>query len=465
MLCKNNECVFDKMLLNSYLMLGKCYYLCGKRFDMKKVCIKEFTFIGVMSIVLLQSMWLYNTYILTFKDFSEKVNTSLDKAINREVCLRLNTAIVPEGYVIESSPVDGTTDVSFIGFQETLLEIGSNISLSAVDSIYRELLSEAQIDAKVVIATIDKDSKILDSTMDGKELSLGKGSLKTIPIPIRYDKSISVQATIINPYWIILNRMALIMISTIIMMIFVSWCILYQIKVIIKERRIAKWKDTFSKAMIHDMKTPIAGIRLSTHILKDIRPEEVNERNEMLNYIEKENEHLYALANKVLTIAKMEGKKIVLKKRVFQLSPIVEDLIERFEKRTTKQIDFKVSLDVDKAFGEEEYIKEAIYNLIDNAIKYSGESVKITICSKMENEMLCISVEDNGIGISRSDRNRIFEKFERGARTLKNGISGFGLGLNYVKHVAEAHGGRADMMSREGYGSVFMIIIPNKTDD
>ena len=79
--------------------------------------------------------------------------------------------------------------------------------------------------------------------------------------------------------------------------------------------------------------------------------------------------------------------------------------------------------------------------------------------------MLCISVEDNGFGISREDRKLIFEKFERGAGSLKQGVSGFGLGLNYVKHVAELHGGRADMMSRKGYGSVFMIIIPTKTNE
>lgn len=420
---------------------------------------------GVLSILLLQLIWLINAYKMTKIDIIQKSDDLLNKAIERESLFRLTKMIVPGGEIVGSSPIDATMDNTMDKLQESLFKLGSEMSLSDVDSIYRVLLNKANINTETILFSLDSANNVIKSTMPSNRVYNTFKFWKTTIIPIYSNHSLNIQGIIVNPYWMILKRMGLILLATVIIMIFICWCIVYQIKVIINERRIAKWKDTFSRAMIHDMKTPIAGIRLSIHILKDIKPEEENERNEMLNYIEKENEHLYALANKVLTIAKMEGKKIVIKKQVFKLSPVVEDLIERFEKRTTKQIDFKVNLAVDEAFGEEEYIKEAIYNLIDNAIKYSGESVKITICSKMENEMLCISVEDNGIGISRSDRNRIFEKFERGARTLKNGISGFGLGLNYVKHVAEAHGGRADMMSREGYGSVFMIIIPNKTDD
>lgn len=432
---------------------------------MKYLGVKVVTCIGIVSIVFLQLIWLYNTYVLTLKDVTEKANNALEKAVNREVCLRLNTTTVPEGYVIESSPVDGTSDVSFIGFQESLLEVGSSISLSTVDSIYIGLLNEVQIQTKVILTIIDENAKIMASTIQDKKTLSGKGILKTEPIPIRFDKSQSVQAIIVNPYWIVLHRMGAIVLATIIVMIFVNWSIIHQIQIIITERRMSQWKDTFSKAMIHDMKTPIAGIKLSAHILRTIKPEETKEHDEMLDYIERENEHLYALANKVLTIAKIEEKKIILKKQEFPLYPIMEDLVEKFKLRTHKSVDFNLNMNVETAYGEQEYIKEAISNLIDNAIKYSGENVKITIATKIEKNMLCISVEDNGVGISREDRKLIFEKFERGVKALKQGVSGFGLGLNYVKHVAELHGGRADMMSRKGYGSIFMIMIPTKTNE
>lgn len=458
--------IFIRMLLYSHLMLGKCYYICGNVIYMKESRVKIVTYIGIVSIVFLQLIWLFNTYTLTCNDVIEKSNDLLSKAIDREAFSRLNTiAIPPEGEIIAGSPIDATMDLSLDMLQESLLQMGSEMSLSDVDSIYTVLLDKINIKTKTALIVTNKDNKIIKSTIPNEDISNSMKIFKTNPISIYSDNSLSVQGIIVNPYWVILKRMGLILLATIIMMIFVCWCIVYQIKVIIVERRVAQWKDTFSKAMIHDMKTPIAGIKLSTHILRTIKPEETKEHDEMLSYIERENEHLYALANKVLTIAKVEENKIILKKHEFELHPVIEDLVEKFKQRTRKQVDFNLNIGAETAYGEEEYIKEAISNLIDNAIKYSGENVKITIAAKIEEDMLCISVEDNGFGISREDRKLIFEKFERGAKVLKQGVSGFGLGLNYVKHVAELHGGRADMMSRKGYGSVFMIMIPTKTNE
>lgn len=447
-------------------MLGKCYYICGNVIYMKENRTKIVTCIGIASIVFLQLIWLFNTYTLTCNDVIEKSNDLLSKAIDREAFLRLNTiAIPPEGGIIASSPIDATMDLSLDKLQESLLQVGSEMSLSDVDSIYTALLDKINIKTKTVLIVTNKDNKIIKSTIPNEEIPDSMKILKTNPISIYSDNSLSVQGILVNPYWVILKRMGLILLATVIMMVFVCWCIVYQIKVIIVERRVAQWKDTFSKAMIHDMKTPIAGIRLSTHILRTMKPEEAKERDEMLSYIERENEHLYTLANKVLTIAKIEENKITLKKHEFELSPIIKDLVEKFKQRTCKQVVFSLNIGAETAYGEDEYIKEAISNLIDNAIKYSGESVKITIATKIAEGVLCISVEDNGLGISREDRKLIFEKFERGAKVLKQGVSGFGLGLNYVKRVAELHGGRADMMSRKGYGSVFMIMIPTKTNE
>ena len=433
--------------------------------NMKERRVKAITYIGIISIVLLQLIWLFNTYTLTRNEVIEKSNDLLSKAIDREAFLRLNNVIIPAGGIVGGSPVDATMDLSLDKLQESLLQLGSEISLSDVDSIYMVLLDNANIKTKTILLAINEANKVIRTTMLDKEIPNSMKILKTNPISIYSDNSLSVQGILVNPYWVILKRMGLILLATIIMMIFVCWCIVYQIKVIIVERRVAQWKDTFSKAMIHDMKTPIAGIKLSTHILRTMKPEETKEHDEMLSYIERENEHLYSLANKVLTIAKIEENKITLKKHEFELSPIIKDLVEKFKQRTRKQVDFDLNIGAEAAYGEEEYIKEAISNLIDNAIKYSGENVKMTITTKIEENMLCISVEDNGFGISREDRKLIFEKFERGAGSLKQGVSGFGLGLNYVKHVAELHGGRADMMSRKGYGSVFMIIMPTKTNE
>ena len=108
-------------------------------------------------------------------------------------------------------------------------------------------------------------------------------------------------------------------------------------------------------------------------------------------------------------------------------------------------------------------LKEAISNLIDNAIKYSGDSVRIDISVGSDDTYTWIRVKDNGFGISHQDQKKIFEKFERAAaidRNRKGGAAGFGLGLNYVYRVAEAHGGEVRVFSIEGQSSEFTIYLP-----
>lgn len=432
----------------------------------KRGNIRKLSYLGIAAVVILQILWLVNSYISTEKEIQSTVDFILQESVTKELDLRCISDMekIPEGVPLAmvSDSIENVSN-SETQLQESLSNYGSDISLQTIDSIFADILGKLSLSVNAIICLVDNNDSIQKSSVEHSTYTLCK--LKSNKIPIRIDGSLSVQAFIDNPYWVILKNIGPVLLATIVMMVFVYWCIAYQIKVIISERYIAQWKDTFSKAMIHDMKTPIAGIRLSTHILRTIRPEETKERNEMLDYIEKENEHLYALANKVLTIAKIEESKITLRKHEFELSPIIKDLVEKFNQRTRKQVDFHLSIDVETAYGEEEYVREAISNLIDNAIKYSGENIKITIATKIEENMLCISVEDNGFGISREDRKLIFEKFERGAKALKRGVSGFGLGLNYVKHVAELHGGRADMISRKGYGSIFMIMIPTKTNE
>ena len=113
--------------------------------------------------------------------------------------------------------------------------------------------------------------------------------------------------------------------------------------------------------------------------------------------------------------------------------------------KTEKTIHFTTDLKTEKVYADEEFLKEAISNLIDNAIKYSKESVKINISSSSDANHDIINIYDNGIGIPQKDQKKIFEKFERASaikQTRKGGPSGFGLGLNYVYQVMEAHEGR-----------------------
>ena len=143
---------------------------------------------------------------------------------------------------------------------------------------------------------------------------------------------------------------------------------------IAKQNKIAKIREDFSYAMIHDMKTPLSSILMGTRILRSGKLDDKPERKEKyFDIMEDEEEHLLALVNKVLTLSKLEEGKLLLEKTEVELRPIIEDLIEKFTAKAEKQVEFALDLQEEKAYADEEFLKEALSNLIDNSIKYSDD--------------------------------------------------------------------------------------------
>ena len=191
-----------------------------------------------------------------------------------------------------------------------------------------------------------------------------------------------------------------------------------------------------------------------------------DKREKHFQILEDESEHLLSLTNKVLTLSKLENYQLRLLKEEVQLRPMLEDLIEKYTAKADKPVHFSLQLESEWVYADEEFLREAISNLIDNSIKYSGEEVDIQISSFCQaDQSFLIKVRDNGMGIPLKDQSRIFEKYERASaadRSRKGGASGFGLGLNYVFRVAEAHGGKVSVESIEGEYSEFSLFLPGE---
>ena len=232
--------------------------------------------------------------------------------------------------------------------------------------------------------------------------------------------------------------------------------------------KISQIREDFSYAMVHDMKTPLSTIMMVQDMLKSGRLEGKPEiKNKYMNIAESETDHLFALTNKILTISKLENHKLEMNKTEVELTPIIEKLTEKFKAKAQKPVNFIISLQAKTAYADNDYLGEVLSNLIDNAVKYSGEVVEITFSSGMLSNEYYIKVHDTGFGIPLKDQSKIFEKYERASaadRSRYGGSAGFGLGLNYVLRVAEAHGGRVTLESIEGEYSEFTIYLPNRED-
>ena len=419
--------------------------------------------LGLITILALQYLWLHNTYILIKKDIEVKGYSLIKEAIDIEVINRINNFNKPIEPITDTITSSQKLSSQSILLQESLSRAGSDISLSNLDSIYNDLLKDAQISSNIIINKVDlKENKIIRSISKKTKPHWVTITIQTIPI--RLDGSQGIQTILTNPFWIIFQRMWFILIATVLMMIFVIGCIIYQIRIIAKQNQIAQIRQDFSYAMIHDMKSPLNSIKIGVEILQSGKMDSIPEKKKKhFRIILEETEHLLKLVEKVLTISKQDSGKLELAKQEVYLQPMVDDIVEKFKAKTNKSMQVLTDLRTKIIYADEEYFKEAISNLIDNAIKYSKESINIEISSFYENEKVVVKVKDNGIGIPIKDQNIIFEKFERASateRTTKGGATGFGLGLSYVMRVIDAHGGTIQLDSVEGKYSEFKIELP-----
>ena len=427
---------------------------------MKTYYIRLITILGLSIILLVQFVWLANSYNFVKDELKIKSTNMLEQSIMEETFSRLQN--LPVGTKVQSrTEKDKNRNVpEFVYMQESLEQLKSPIILDSINHIYKQLLLKNNYPSECMIS-ISKNDTIIQH-IGNKPSSLF--SLQTDKVPLRKDYSIVIQAQFVNPNNLFFGKMGLLLVSTTILLIFVVFCIIYQVRIISKMNKISQIREDFSYAMVHDMKTPLSTIMMVQDMLEsgrlDTRPEI---KNKYMSIAKSETDHLFALTNKILTISKLENHKLEMNKTEVELTPIIEKLTEKFKAKAQKPVNFIISLQAKTAYADNDYLGEVISNLIDNAIKYSKESVEINITAEESERYTILKVRDNGMGISEADQKVIFQKYERAAaakRSRKNGASGFGLGLNFVDQVIKAHEGRIFVNSTEGEFTEFTIYLP-----
>ena len=425
--------------------------------------IRIITAIGLIAIVLVQFIWLSSSYQAIKNNLVRESNILFKEAVDREVFIRIDSINPSEDIIMsQESTDDGELVIQTEYLQETALKYGSDISLQRLDKIFTTLLLERDMPKSVRINKIMILNDSIIGYMEKRKLSYW--DIRTKQVPIRLDQSIGVQAILENPIASVFEQMGLLIIATIILMLFVIGCIVYQIKIISKLNKIFQIREDFSYAMIHDMKTPLSTIFMTLNFLHTGRLDDKPEKKEKYFQIaEGEADHLLTLTNKVLTISKLEQHKLEMHKEELELEPIIDKLIDKFTAKAEKPVHFIKDLQTEVIYADEEFFGEVLSNLIDNAIKYSKESVEITLSSTSNELYTILKVHDNGLGISDDDQKVIFNKYERaaaGRQKRKKGSSGFGLGLNFVQQVVEAHEGKIIVNSIEGEFTEFVIYLP-----
>ena len=416
--------------------------------------------VGLIGAMALQMIWIYNSYELIRNDLLKVSSEVFEKALREETNLACKE--IPEGTEILAGPEsDSIPSITYL--YEGIQDIGIEISINRMDSLVEIFLRDKDISNNHYINIIDiKNDTIIKSTSENQaDLD---DRLNSKIIPIKTDLSQGVQLVLLNPYIYIFKRMGLMLAGTFIIMLLVIVCISYQVRFISRFEKIFQIREDFSYAMIHDMKTPLTSIIMALNFLRSGKLDNRQEmKNKYFDIAENEADHLLTLTNKVLTISKLENHKLEMNKTEVELTPIIEKLAEKFKAKSQKTVNFITDIKAETAYADAEYLEEVLSNLIDNSIKYSGESVEIRISTARDDRYTVLKVHDNGFGISDKDIHLIFRKYERASAVKRNrrkGASGFGLGLNFVDQVVEAHHGKIFVSSIEGEFTEFTIYLP-----
>jgi two-component system, OmpR family, phosphate regulon sensor histidine kinase PhoR len=230
------------------------------------------------------------------------------------------------------------------------------------------------------------------------------------------------------------------------------------------QQRLMQIKNDFISNVTHELKTPVATVSVALEALKNFHALDNPTRTaEYLEIAQSELNRLTLMTDKILKTAVYEDRGVELKTEMIDLDALVQQVLSSmklvFEKRKT-QLSYQKE-GTDFTFdGSLAHLTNVLYNLIDNALKYSGEGALIGISLASRSKKLVLSVQDNGIGIAPEYHKKIFEKFFRVPAGDVHNIKGYGLGLSYVAHVVKSHRGEIVVDSAPGKGSCFVITLP-----
>jgi signal transduction histidine kinase len=235
------------------------------------------------------------------------------------------------------------------------------------------------------------------------------------------------------------------------------------VRTVSHELELSRMKSDFVSTISHEFKSPLTSIRQLAEMLQSGRVPSEERRQKYYDVLVEQSERLTLLTENVLNFAKMEEGKKVFKFEPVDIGGLLEDIVSTLQERV-RHDGFELQLirkDVlPSVLVDSSSLTQAINNLLDNAIKYSGESKRIVVEAEAEDEHLIISVRDFGLGIKREEQERVFERFFRGGDELTRTVKGSGLGLTLVKQIVEAHKGSVNLESELGQGSTFSIKLP-----
>jgi two-component system phosphate regulon sensor histidine kinase PhoR len=345
-------------------------------------------------------------------------------------------------------------------------DYNNKVDTLLLDSVIRMELIEKGVFANYIFGVATSKSPLVDANrLSEKESQLYSSSYKINLSP----DNVFIKPQYLSLYFpgqkkYLLSSMWFMLGVSVTFMVVIIFSFYYTISTIFKQKKLSEIKNDFISNMTHEFKTPISTISLACEVLNDRTIEKSEDRvNNYVKMIGDENKRLSLLVENILQTAILDKGEFKLKIQEIDIHTLIEQTIANIKlqvdnKQGEVTTDLKATTPTINA--DRVHVTNIIFNLIDNALKYSNQEPKIKIGTKSNKDGIFISVQDNGIGINRENQKRIFDTMYRVPTGNIHNVKGFGLGLSYVKAVVEKHGGSINVESELSKGSTFTVFLP-----
>jgi two-component system, OmpR family, phosphate regulon sensor histidine kinase PhoR len=404
----------------------------------------------IVGITITQGYWVKGAFDLKEAEFDRQVNTAL---IN----------VAQQIFSLSNTPAPANNPVKQLSTNYYIVLVNSHIDASLLEFLLRTEFEKRNIQADFEYGIYDcsNEKMVYGNYVSLSDAAEKKHTQKALPKWANYGYYFGVQFA--NRQGQILNQMGIWLFSSAVLILVIVF-FAYTLFVILKQKRLSEIQKDFINNMTHEFKTPIATIAVSAEVLK--HPDIVHQPERLFNYttiIENENNRLKQHVERVLQMAKLD-KDPELKKEAMNLHDAIEEVVAGMQitlHEKSGSVELQLQAEEATIKADRHHIINVVYNLLDNAIKYCKEKPVIIFRTRSENDKgIILEVQDNGIGISPENQNRIFQKFYRVPTGNIHDVKGFGLGLNYVKQIVEAHRGKVLVNSHPGEGCTFSVFIP-----
>jgi len=409
--------------------------------------------VSIIGIIVMQIYWVQKAFDLKEKTFNQSINIALKNVADK-------IAAFNHGALPVENPVNQLSSGYYVVNVNTVIDA----------NVLEHYLKEAFLNVNM---NLDYEYAIYDCAtnkmMYGKFISPlrhEETEKEAMNLP-RYDK----YTYYFGIYFptrsaLLAGKMGIWMFSSAILLIVITF-FGYALYIILKQSRLSEIQKDFVNNMTHEFKTPLSTIAISTDVLADHGI--LDKPDTLFSYVDiirQENTRLVGQVEKVLQMANIDQTRVKLNRENIAMHPLLERAISQMRvgyKNKKIQIDHHFDATNDLVFADKVHVSNIIYNLLDNAIKYSGATAHIDVRTENKNGRLFVSFADQGIGIGKKEQRKVFHKFYRVPTGNVHDVKGFGLGLHYVKSIVRAHGWAIYLTSEPGKGSTFTIKM--KTND